>query len=108
METSRATRPSKTRRNRQELPNNRAGNLGSRSSKQTDDHIFISVYMPCSSYTDEEYDEALEQLRELIRNRPSNSTLIIGGDFNASLGIQISDRKATPTGTIEETFFTNF
>jgi exonuclease III len=53
--------------------------------------FLISVYMLCSSYTDEEYDETLEQLREIIQNRPSNSTLIIGGDFNASLGIEESE-----------------
>jgi Reverse transcriptase (RNA-dependent DNA polymerase)/Endonuclease-reverse transcriptase len=50
--------------------------------------FFISVYMPHSGnkYTTNNYNETLLQLQDTIDKGPPEAILIIGGDFNASIG----------------------
>ena len=47
----------------------------------------ISTYLPCSTYDDNEFDETLEQLQNIINQCPKDAIPIIGGDFNASIGV---------------------
>ena len=49
--------------------------------------MVISTYLPCSTYSDEDFDESLEQIQEIINKCPKDTIPIIGGDFNASIGI---------------------
>ena len=42
--------------------------------------------MPHSKFTDEEYDNTLEQLRSVMEKCPKEAIMIIGGDFNAPIG----------------------
>ena len=63
------------------------------------DKIFVvSAYLPCSSYSDDCYDQILTQLEEVIQRKPKDAFLILGGDFNASIGN--GEKTAKPYTTI--------
>ena len=47
--------------------------------------FIITVYMPCSSYEETQYEKSMQQLADLIQLCPKDTTLVIGGDLNASL-----------------------
>ena len=49
--------------------------------------MVISTYLSCSTYSDDDFDEILEQLQEFINTCPKDTIPVIGGDFNASIGI---------------------
>ena len=53
--------------------------------------MVISTYLPCSTYSDEDISEILEQLQEFINKCPKDTIPIIGGDFNASIGVNNDD-----------------
>ena len=57
------------------------------SKKKTIKLFVISTYLPCSTYSDNDFDETLEQLKNIINKYPKDTIPIIGGDFNASIGV---------------------
>jgi hypothetical protein len=61
------------------------------NTNETNKLFVISTYLPCSSYTNNEYEATLEELDKIMRKCPADTTPIIGGNFNASM--------ATVTGT---------
>ena len=46
----------------------------------------ITAYLPCSTYSDDDYELTLQKLDEIIKLCPPDAIPIIGGDFNASIG----------------------
>ena len=57
--------------------------------------MVISTYLPCSTYSDDDFDETLEQIQEIINKCPKDTIPIIGGDFNACIGIDDDDNGIT-------------
>ena len=53
------------------------------SKKEIMKLLVISTYLPCSTYSDKDFNETLEQLQEIINKCPKDTIPIIGGDFNA-------------------------
>ena len=53
----------------------------------------ISTYIPCSDkkYSDEDFDETLDELQVLIKRCPRDAILVIGGDFNSEIGTGKND-----------------
>ena len=49
--------------------------------------LVISTYLPCSTYSDEDFNKTLEQIQVIINKCPKDTIPIIGGDFNASIGV---------------------
>eukprot|EP00980_Cylindrotheca_fusiformis_P021013 scaffold8028_cov81-Cylindrotheca_fusiformis.AAC.1 len=60
--------------------------------------FLISTYLPCSSFSDEDFEETLNQLQFLIDKCPTDAILIIGGDFNASIGVTRKEEGYKSTG----------
>ena len=58
----------------------------------------ISTYLPCSTYSDEDFEETLDQIQEIINKCPKDTIPIIGGDFNASIGVDKNDDSNGITG----------
>jgi hypothetical protein len=57
------------------------------NAKQICKIFFITAYLPCSSYLDEEYENSLRHLKEVLRRCPRDAIPIIGCDMNASIGV---------------------
>ena len=55
--------------------------------------FIISTYLPCSQYTDQDYDTALQQVQTMIDQKPKKSILIIRGDMNANICITTKQEK---------------
>ena len=53
----------------------------------------ISTYIPCSDkkYSDEDFNETLDELQTLIERCPKEAVLVIGGDFNSEIGTNNKD-----------------
>jgi hypothetical protein len=45
----------------------------------------ITAYLPCSTYSDDDYKFTLQELAKIIKLCPPDAIPIIGGDFNASI-----------------------
>jgi hypothetical protein len=46
----------------------------------------ITAYLPCSTYSDNDYELTLQELARIIRLCPLDAIPNIGGDLNASIG----------------------
>ena len=56
--------------------------------KTTTIKLFVtSAYLPCSTYSDIDFDETLEKLHNIINKCPKDAIPIIGGDFNTSIRV---------------------
>ena len=64
--------------------------------------LVISTYLPCSTYSDEDFGETLEQLQEMINKYPKDTIPILGGGFNASIGVD--DDIDSITGVFENPY----
>ena len=53
----------------------------------------ISTYIPCSDkkYSDEDFNETLDELQTIIERCPKGAILVIGGDFNSEIGTNNKD-----------------
>ena len=67
------------------------------SKKKTIKLFVISTYLPCSTYSDSDFDETLEQLQNIINKCPKDAIPIIGGDFNVSIGVKKGGNGTTST-----------
>ena len=47
----------------------------------------IPTYLPCSMYSDGDFDKTLEPLQNIINKCPKDTIPIISGGFNASIGV---------------------
>ena len=61
--------------------------------------LFITTYFPTTSYDVIEFEKTLDQLQVLINQCPENAMLIIGGDFNASIGVTPKKEKYSTSAT---------
>jgi hypothetical protein len=50
-------------------------------------YFVISTYLPCTLYSDDQYELVLEQLEEVLKKCPKDATPVIGIDANAEIGI---------------------
>ena len=53
----------------------------------------ISTYLPCTQYSEEEYDDTIQQLQTMIDQRPKNTIVVIGGNMNPSIKITTKEEK---------------
>ena len=53
---------------------------------------------PHTNYTNAKYEDCLNALSEVIKQKPTNSILYIGGDFNCHLGIKTDDDESHVLG----------
>jgi Endonuclease-reverse transcriptase len=62
--------------------------------------LFISTYLPHSGnkYTQKDYNDTLQQIQIIIDKCPKDAILIIGGDFNASIGLDHNQDNQPVTG----------
>lgn len=58
----------------------------------------ITIYLPFSLCSAAEYEESLDQLQARINRCSPDCILVIGGDFNASIGTTTKGHKYTSTG----------
>ena len=55
--------------------------------------LLLSVYLPCRGNTLDTYNEVIDELYEIVKKYGNNTTIMIGGDMNASLRRDTSQDK---------------
>ena len=69
-----------------------------RLKKKETIRLFVtSTYLPSNTYSDEGFDEILDQLQNIINKCPKDAIPIIGGDFNVSIGVKKGGNGTTGT-----------